>query len=270
MRIEAEIEHLCSRLITGPRGSRTLAVTCDALYRVASLARDRLSLEAWRTLSTFQPGAALRNSLAAARPAAVLDLVDEALSAIAAFNGLNHENMTRNYGWSFLDMGRRLERAYNLSEAILSMFIPAPEEEQETSSLMLLLELADSFITYRSRYRLDPMLALVLDLLLLDEANPRSLSFQLAAISRHLDSLPQSSQGVSLTEDRRLILRLSTSIRLAEIERIAAEPGRETLDELMREQLDLLPDLSNAVARHYFNLIEGAPHRVHTRSVPKP
>lgn len=270
MRLEAEIEHLCSRLITGPRGSRTLAVTCDALYRVASLARDRLSLEAWRTLSTFQPGAALRNSLAAARPAAVLDLVDEALSAVAAFNGLNHENMTRNYGWSFLDMGRRLERAYNLSEAILSMFIPAQEEEQETSSLMLLLELADSFITYRSRYRLDPMLALVLDLLLLDEANPRSLSFQLAAISRHLDSLPQSSQGVSLTDDRRLILRLSTSIRLAEIERIAAEPGRETLDELMREQLDLLPDLSNAVARHYFNLIEGAPHRVHTRSVPKP
>lgn len=270
MRLEAEIEFLCNRLMTGQRGSRTLGVTFDSLYRVASLARDRLSLEAWRTLSAFQPGASLRNAIASAQPAAMLDHIDEGLGAIAAFNGLNHENMTRNYGWSFLDMGRRLERAYNLSEAILSMFIPAHDEEQEASSLMLLLELADSFITYRSRYRLDPMLALVLDLLLLDEANPRSLVFQLAAISRHLDTLPQSSQGVSLTEDRRLILRLLTSIRLAEIERIAAEQGRETLERLMKEQLDLLPDLSNAVARHYFNLIEGAPHRVHTRSEPKP
>ena len=270
MTIEAEIEFLCRRIMAVPCGGRMLAVTFDGVYRVASLSRDRLSLEAWRTLSPFQPGSALRASLAAARSDTALDLIDEALSALAAFNGLNHENMTRNFGWSFLDMGRRLERACNLCEAILAMFIPAHDEEQESSSLMLLLELADSFITYRSRYRIDPMLGLVLDLLLLDEANPRSLAFQLAAISRHLDNLPQASQGVGLSEERRLILRLSSAIRLAEIERVAAEPGRETLAKLMREQIDLLPELSNSVARHYFNLIDGAPHRVHTRSEPRP
>lgn len=270
MTIESEIEFLCRRIMAVPRGGRMLAVTFDGLYRVASLSRDRLSLEAWRTLSPFQAGSVLRSALAAARSDTALDLIDEALSALAAFNGLNHENMTRNFGWSFLDMGRRLERACNLCEAILAMFIPANDEEQESSSLMLLLELADSFITYRSRYRIDPMLGLVLDLLLLDEANPRSLAFQLAAISRHLDNLPQAIQGVGLTEDRRLILRLSSAIRLAEIERIATEPGRETLAKLMREQIDLLPELSNSVARHYFNLIDGAPHRVHTRSEPRP
>ncbi len=266
---DVEIERLCAQLISGTKGHRTLERTFEGLYRVAHLARDRLSLEAWQTLSKFRPGDTWVKSLAIDQPVTVLDHLDEGLASIAAFNGLMHENMTRNFGWSFLDMGRRLERAYNLSEAILTLFIPVPDPDEEASSLLLLLELADSFITYRSRYRLDPILSLVLDLLLLDEANPRSLSYQLAALSRHMESLPHGKRGVSLSEDRRIILSLLTSIRLADVEAIAREHDGKLLERLMNEQLDLLPDLSNAVSRHYFNLTDDAPHRVHTRIEPK-
>jgi uncharacterized alpha-E superfamily protein len=267
---DREIEHLSARLVASPGGMRTLERTFEGLYRVAHLARDRLSLECWQTLSRFRPGDGWTATLTSASPVQVLDLLDEGLASLAAFNGLMHENMTRNFGWSFLDMGRRSERAYNLSEAILALFIPVPDPEEETSSLMLLLELADSFITYRSRYRLDPMLALVLDLLLLDEANPRSLAFQLSAISKHMETLPDARQGVGLSEDRRLILALLTSIRLADVEGIAREATGTSLERMMLEQLQMLPEFSNALARHYFNLTDDAPHRVHTRIEPRP
>jgi uncharacterized circularly permuted ATP-grasp superfamily protein/uncharacterized alpha-E superfamily protein len=266
---DLEIERLCTSLISSSTGHRTLENTFDGLYRVAHLARDRLSLEAWQALSRFRPGDTWVTTLAAAPPVAVLDLLDEGLASIAAFNGLMHENMTRNHGWSFLDMGRRLERAYNLSEAILTLFIPIPGPEEETASLLLLLELADSFITYRSRYRLDPMLALVLDLLLLDETNPRSLAYQLAALSRRLDRLPGGKHSTTLPEDRRLILALLTAIRLADVEAMAREANGATLERVMLEQSQLLPALSNAISRHYFNLTEDAPHRVHTRIEPQ-
>ena len=59
----------------------------------------------------------------------------ELLVDFSAFNGLMHENMTRNYGWSFLEMGRRLERGYNLGEAILSLFVLS------TTHLALLVDL---------------------------------------------------------------------------------------------------------------------------------
>lgn len=261
-----DYDGLCAKLVRGGGATRTLERTMQRLYKVAHLARDRLSLEAFQTLSRFRPGDTWAASLASARPGGVLDLLDEGLASISAFNGLMHENMTRNFGWSILDMGRRLERAYNLSEAMMALFIPAPDAEEEQNSLMLLLELADSFITYRSRYRLDPMLPLVLDLLLLDDTNPRSLCYQLAAFSRQLETLPEGKQGVSLTEDRRVILALLTSIRLADIERIASEPSRATLQKLLGEQLLLLPELSDAVARHYFNLTDDALHRAHLRS----
>ncbi len=265
-----DVESRCLDLVSRARSPRTLARTLEGLYQVSYLVRDRLSHEAWQTLSRFRPGDPWMRALSAAGPGALLDLLDEGLAALSSFNGLTHENMTRNFGWSFLDMGRRLERAYNLSEAILTLFIPPPDSEEETSSLLLLLELADSFITYRSRYRLDPMLALVLDLLLLDEANPRALAYQLAAISKHLEALPDARQGVSLAEDRRLILSLLTSIRLADVMAIAEEADRATLERLMQEQLQILPELSNAVGRHYFNLTEDTPHRVLTRIEPRP
>jgi len=265
---DSEIEALCERLITNGVGSRTLERTLDGLYRVAHLVRDRLSLEAWQTLTKFRPGDRWREALNSAQPLEVLDVLDEGLASIAAFNGFMHENMTRNYGWAFLDMGRRIERAQDLSEAILTLFIPLPDPEETASSLLLLLELADSFITYRSRYRLDPMLPLVLDLLLLDESNPRSLAYQLSAIARHLEQLPDAHKGAGLPEDRRLILALLTSLRMADIEAMSKEPSGATLERLLMDQLDMLPELSNEITRHYFNVMDEAPHRAHTRAEP--
>ena len=262
----AEIEDLLASLVKGGTAPRTLERTCGHLHRVAHLTRDRLSLEAWQTLSKFGAGDAWSQAMAQAAPSTMLDLLDEGLASLSAFNGLMHENMTRNFGWAFLDMGRRLERAYNLSEAILTLFIPRPDEEEEQSSLQLLLELADSFITYRSRYRLDPMLPLVLDLLLLDETNPRSLAFQLAALSRHMESLPDANRGRGLSEARRILLALSTSIRLADVEVMSAETNGAGLSELLRQQLRLLPEFTSALSRQYFNLIDETPHRVQTRS----
>ena len=266
----AEIEDLLASLVKGGKAPRTLERTCNHLHRVAHLTRDRLSLEAWQSLSKFGAGDAWGQAMAQASQNTMLDLLDEGLASLSAFNGLMHENMTRNFGWAFLDMGRRLERAYNLSEAILTLFIPRPGEEEEQSSLQLLLELADSFITYRSRYRLDPMLPLVLDLLLLDETNPRSLVFQLAALSRHMDSLPDTNRGRGLSEARRILLALSTSIRLADIEVMSAQSTGAGLSHLLGEQLRLLPEFTSALSRHYFNLVDETPHRVHTRSNPRP
>ena len=266
----AAVERMVHALITAKDGRRSLDGTIDKLYRVANLTRDRLSLEAWRVLSHFRPGVDWRSELLTAPPETLLDLIEDGLGWLAAFNGLMHENMTRNKGWSFLDMGRRVERASNMSEAILWLFGRPLEREEETGRLVFLLEVADSFITYRSRYRLDPMLALVLDLLLLDETNPRSLAYQLASISQHLNSLPQSNHGTSLTDERRTILAMLTSIRSVDVEAIARDASRGEVQTALRKQLRLLPQLVNAIERRYFNLLEDQPHRVHTRLRPKP
>ena len=54
-----------------------------------------------------------------------------------------------------------------------------------------MLELADSSVTYRSRYTLVPNIAAVYDMVLLDGTNPRSLLFQLLQLEKHFDRLPK-------------------------------------------------------------------------------
>jgi uncharacterized circularly permuted ATP-grasp superfamily protein/uncharacterized alpha-E superfamily protein len=253
------VEGLAHQLMTTAEWHYGLPRTLDNIHRLAGLSRDRLSLEAWRTLNDFYASRRWRSD---ARPLAVgdaLGLLDDGLRVLAAFHGLSHENMTRGFGWSFLDMGRRLSRAHDLGELLRGILGRSKPSEEETGNLLFALELADSFITYRSRYRLAPLLPLVLDLLLIDESNPRSLAFQLCALASHIDGLPQSAQGSGRIEEQRMALTLLTEMRVADVERLGrsnAEGTRTELMALLGRQIAALPQLSDVIGRRYFNLIE--------------
>ena len=259
---------LATMLVTQKEGMYSLAQTFDGISRVASLTRDRLSLEAWRTLGKFRIDDAWRTRMRDASTSEVQDEMEDRLAMVATFGGQMHENMTRNFGWFFLDMGRRLERAYNLCDSLNAQFSNSVSDDADRERLRHILDLADSYITYRSRYRLEPMLPLVLDLLLIDETNPRSFAYQLAALSKHLEALPQATDGNALTRERRIVLSLQTAVRLADVHELsAASPDgrRGQLETLLHPALNELPQLSNLISRRYFRLVEDEPHRVTTR-----
>src|SRR5690606_8773514 len=109
------------------------------------------------------------------------------IDGFAAVAGLAHENMVRSPAWRFFDMGRRIERALNTCR--IARKLSAPPHQQ--NDLGIILDLCDSQIVYRSRYLTGPMLEPVLDLVLLDPENPRSLIFQVDTIADHLRVLPQ-------------------------------------------------------------------------------
>ena len=66
-------------------------------------------------------------------------------------------------------------------------------DAQAGGELELLLELADSTMTYRGRYQAAPQLPAVLDLLLCDETNPRSAIYQIATLDEHIGRLPSGA-----------------------------------------------------------------------------
>ena len=110
---------------------------------------------------------------------------------LAAFSGIAQESMTRSHAWRFLDVGRRLERAIGLVRLLRHTLAEAPPSSADRPAALLeaLLEVADSGITYRRRYLATLQVAPVLDLLLTDDGNPRSLVFQLEALSEHWQAL---------------------------------------------------------------------------------
>jgi len=263
------VAYLARTLMTSTDRANGLPQTLGHVHRIAGLTRDRLSLEAWRTLNAFYTGRQWQSGKVPVSIGESLDLIDAGLAALAAFNGLTHENMTRNFGWSFLDMGRRISRALNLSRMLLAAFSNAPMGEVESDSQLFVLELADSFITYRSRYRLNPVLSLILDLLIVDETNPRSLAFQLQALSAHIDTLPQTHGGGGRTEVQLIALSMLNEVRLADVVRLAEadkDGQRPALAALLQAQVERIPKLSDALTRRYFSVVEKEPKWVRARS----
>ena len=100
--------------------------------------------------------------------------------------------MTRNFGWRFQDMGRRIERAFNLAELLLALFSEAPSAEEETARLFFVLNVADSTITFRQRYLFAPVLQLILDLLVVDEFQP---AWHRLPVRHHLGSPVGAAPG---------------------------------------------------------------------------
>ena len=170
---------------------RGLVAVLAAIQRLAGSLRDRFSAD--MTIAVGPLIAEVRHRLLAARGNLdpLLAALDEIVRFVATLSGLAQENMTRGTGWRFLDLGRRLERGQFVLTGALSTFAQSPIDWD--AAMRLALELCDSTITYRTRYLGQLQPAPVLDLVTLDDSNPRALAFQLRAIDVHLDYLAKAS-----------------------------------------------------------------------------
>jgi len=276
IRIMVALGHLPTKLIAGNNGSapdnrdavierEMLAVIFDSeeksslgwmlnqLRRVAWLLRDRFSADAWRILNRFDKQFASPPPIEPLRMGRALSLLDDAIMTLSAFSGLVMESMTRGDGWRFLDIGRRLERAVQMIEMLRHGL--GPRSRDEGGELQTLLEIADSSLTYRSRYLTSMQADLVLDLLLLDEANPRSAAFQLARLREHVEELPDRSADARRSARWRVVAGLISSVQLADAQELI-RPGEkgdwDSLERLLGGLAAGLRALSEALARDYF------------------
>jgi len=216
-----------------------LSPPIEALHRAATTVRDRLSMDTWRVLNAL--------------PA--LGELDQMLQRLAAFNGLAMENMTRGLGWRFLEIGRRLERAYQTLAFV--RVLGRTLGPTEPALLEALLEIADSSMTYRSRYFMGLKPAGVFDLVLADEANPRAVAFQLVAIGEHIAALPRERHGVPVTPEAQASAGALAALRRADMVKIARTrsddgEGRPKLDQLCRGLMTDLAEISDMLSDSYF------------------
>jgi len=181
---DAEIESALLLAVVSP-GVPGLARQQQELHRIAGQLHERFSADNWRTLSQMAEPAVVRGE----RPSQseVMTILDDAAAALMTLAGFALDGMTRDLGWRFMSIGRRLERLQ-----FQSVVLQRALAMDENGSLDWLLELSDSSITYRVRYRAQPEWLPVLDLLLCDATNPRSILFQINGILGTLDKIAQT------------------------------------------------------------------------------
>ena len=121
------------------------------------------------------------------------DASERVLSGLLALAGIVSENMVRDPGWYMLDSGRGLERALQVL-ALLQVTV-CVERASDTERMVIeaVLTAAESIVTFRRRYRGRIGVEAVIELLVIDVRNPRSVAYQLQRIRTDLRAIPNTS-----------------------------------------------------------------------------
>ncbi|HEY0200348.1 MAG TPA: alpha-E domain-containing protein, partial [Burkholderiaceae bacterium] len=217
----------------------------------AAAVRERLSQEHWNVIvhaeqeffrrCAEQAGEGDYSSLEAVR------VLEAASGHMATITGAQTDRMTRDDGWRLLSIGRNLERLGFLASALAEGFESG--SVHSAGGFEALLSLFDSTITFHSQYQQSRDVAALLDLLVLDRDNPRSLGWVAQTIRGRLDKLSSRAGGITR---QAITIPDPANWELTAICTQDDEGHYALLQGLLAECTNSAYQVSDAVSAHYF------------------
>jgi len=244
----------------GDPAAGSVAFDIAGIAGAASQIRDRMAFEHWRQITTsverylhaLQRPAREPGTAAAAPPTVdhALVALAQLASGLAAMTGAQADGMTRDDGWRLLTVGRQVERLVSLARVLEAYFVD--DAVLIEGGFDQLLGLFNSIVTYRSRYQGQRDIVALIDLLVLDAANPRSLAGTVELIGRELDEL---AQGTGRDAPWREAERFAGPRELLLVQLCARDDSGRfgRLIGLAQELAAAGADLSNRIGLRYFS-----------------
>ncbi len=250
----------------------SVGYSLHALKNAASAVRERLSQEQWKTIVHAEAEFFVRCKKISSSPQKgtqgaaystqeALRALDGASAFLAAMTGAQTDRMMRDDGWRLLSIGRHIERLNTLSSALMLGFETGAA--QDDSGFGAIVALFDSTITFHAQYQQRRDIVALLDLLVLDRDNPRSIAWVTQTLRARLAKL----EGTDLGQMAALAMNLP-------------DPGRWTLADLygatyndsaapqtherLQRQLERCAvsalELSELISRRYFSHAASGSH----------
>ena len=172
------------------------------------------------------------------------------LTGILSLQGVT-ANMMRDPGWRMISAGRSVERGLQLSHLLRATTTVRRGIDIDRELNNAVLSISESAVTHRRRYRGYVRLGGVLDLLLMDADNPRSLAFGINELRDHLAAMPGSTGS---TRPERLLDDLAHELARADIAALVAVEGerRPNLERFLDGYIGQLSRIADAIGELHF------------------
>jgi uncharacterized circularly permuted ATP-grasp superfamily protein/uncharacterized alpha-E superfamily protein len=216
--------------------------------------REHWSTDAWRLLRSMEDEWLSVHDQQNVHMA-VINPLNNLITSMIAFMGLNRESISREHGWAVLDAGRKVEFSLLLVNMLLALIIEKHDEEVDYNLQESVLISNESLVNYRYKYRAPIQLPLVLELMLFDPNNPRSLLYQIERLKFNLDVLPNTNSNQP-SEHNRLIMKLFSLLEAAQKDGLALTDSKKNkyanLETFLLNANSLLLQIPESVSRIYF------------------
>jgi uncharacterized circularly permuted ATP-grasp superfamily protein/uncharacterized alpha-E superfamily protein len=238
----------------------SLGFNLHALKNAAFTVRERLSQEQWNLIVQTQLHFDQQSQvLVSNNPTQqMLGLLTSTNIALAAITGAQTDRMARDDGWRLLSIGRLIERLKFLAATLLtglehgalSFNASLQAQPKHQAGFQAMLALFDSSTTFHAQYPGRDDMAALLESLVLDRDNPRSLAWVAKTLRGRLAKL----QGDS-PQDECALSRLVPDARLWRVSDMLAcnaNDQPEALLDLLTSCITAATLVAQAVGAQYF------------------
>jgi uncharacterized circularly permuted ATP-grasp superfamily protein/uncharacterized alpha-E superfamily protein len=244
---QINLEHELLKILLEPNNVGSLYGFISNMISSAYNIRDLISPDTWRVFSKLEDVLENWQNHAPSTLSETSDELDELIIHLAAFSGLIVESTTVDQGWLFLNIGRRLERAINLTLLIQTSLYKPQSESIEYALLQSLLMSTESIMTYHRRHRSNLNIHHVLEMLLMDKANPRSLIYQFEHLKQTVCDLPTDID--STTKKELYLLEAFSVLSHVEIEKLCQIDTKKIKRSNLKKNLTKLNQLMQSTAQ---------------------
>lgn len=250
--IESNTGLVLQKLISDTENTNSLKMILHRARENARGVQDHITKEVWEEVNSVyhlmnQPG--ISNRLTGDKAMEVLDLFTR---HSVLYNGITHITMARGTGWSFMNLGKYIERCLEAIVLINKQYQLIQYNYDEVKDIMqwryLLMSLSGYELhlkTYgSSNYNYN-----VLHQVLFNEEFPHSVLYSLSRIERHLKEVASGNSSENNAALLRCFGRLYSKVRYKDMESLNPQTLQQFLEEI---RLDLL-QFTKQLTQHFFS-----------------
>ena len=195
LRSRSRFERALIASLAAPDTTHSVGFNLRAIRYAAGALRERLSADQWFVIRRCEEEFLLRcRAIGADSQTGALEALaalQTAIRDLATMTGAHADRMLRDDGMRLLNAGRQIERLGFFSGALRRGFDSGAVDG--VGGFDAMVGLFDSTITFRSHYQQSRDTAALIDLLVMDRANPRSLTWVAHNLRGRLTKIAQVS-----------------------------------------------------------------------------
>jgi uncharacterized alpha-E superfamily protein len=239
-------------LIADIKNLNSLKVIITKARENARGAQDNITKEVWEHVNSVYHivnAPDLEKKLAGSRTLELIDLLNENNTL---YYGVTDSTMPRGQGWSFMSLGKFIERCLLTIETSYGHFTKIDHQLDKAQDILfwrnLLLSLS-GYELYLKTYTRDQHTINVVDHVIFNKDFPRSLIYSLQRIGKYLDEVVEDTKMEGSESLQKTFGRICSKVEFADMNMIKNIGLPKFLHSLRHD----LADFSNQLTRIYFS-----------------
>ncbi len=244
-------------IIRDPKMMNSVSNTLESFIRCVTAVNDKWNHDTRNYINAIESNFSQFNDLNEFAPNKITKMMTKLQSRLFSFYGIFAESFPRDEGYYLFEAGKLVERILSQISLIRAVFNTKYTSNVEKELIEAILINHNLLVYYRQLYKSFVNLETTLDMVLIDEKLPYSLSYLLGKLAEYVNHLPNNTYPERISLVGKSILEAQTKIRLADIDSLVVYDEDDhrlfNLDALLTNIYTLISGVTDLLSNQYFS-----------------